>query len=209
MEIETTQHPVSETDPTPHDELSRDADTQRQRKARPTFGTIARSTLITTAAVVGAITIVIVAICLITGVRPAIVVSGSMSPTIPTGSMTFAREIPVSEVQVGDIVTVDRVIGSGLVTHRVIDITEADGATELLLQGDANDAPDPAPYPVRTVGEVVFHVPWLGTAAAVIRTPLGLTSVALLVIAFMILGFVSPRERTQDARQHRSQPRRQ
>lgn len=141
-------------------------------------------------------------VCLVAGVRPAIVISGSMSPTIPTGSMTFAREIPASEVRVGDIVTVDRVIGSGLVTHRVTDITDDNGNIELTLQGDANTDADPAPYPVRTVGEVVFHVPGLGTAAAVIRTPLGITCMVLLIIAFTIFGFIPPRDSQTRHRKH-------
>lgn len=197
-EPEAAQAPEAHPEPEAHS--ADESEPPPARRGWSVFGSILRSTVITVAAVLGAVTIVVVAICLITGVRPAIVVSGSMSPTIPTGSMTFAREIPVSQVQVDDIVTVERVIGNGLVTHRVIGIEEGESGTELVLQGDANDTPDPAPYPVRTAGEVVFHVPGLGSVAAVIRTPLGLTSVALLVAAFVIFGFMPPRERGEKSR---------
>lgn len=171
-------------------------------RLRRSIGTTIRSTIITVAAILGAITIVIVVVCVATGVRPAIVISGSMSPTIPTGSMTFAREIPASDVRVGDIVTVDRVIGSGLVTHRVVEIDDADGGITLTLQGDANSDVDPAPYPVTSVGEVVFHVAGLGAAAAVVRTPLGITAVVLIVIAFTIFGFMPPRDGQAHPRAH-------
>lgn len=149
---------------------------------------VARGTVVTIAAVLGAATIAVVVICLVAGVRPAIVISGSMEPTIPTGSLTFARSVPASSVGVGDVVTVPRAIGKGLVTHRIVATEHVDGATELTLRGDANASDDPLPYRVRTVGEVVAHVPVLGTIAGLLRTPFGITAIVVLVVAFLVFG---------------------
>ncbi len=52
--------------------------------------------------------------------------TGSMSPTIPAGSVALVREIPASEIQVGDVVTVARPDALP-VTHRVTSV--ADGPT--------------------------------------------------------------------------------
>lgn len=47
--------------------------------------------------------------------------SGSMSPTMPTGSFALVREIPASEIRVGDVLTVNRV-GILPITHRVTSV---------------------------------------------------------------------------------------
>ena len=44
--------------------------------------------------------------------------TGSMSPTIPAGSLAVVKEIPAADINVGDVVTVDRP-GKLPVTHRV------------------------------------------------------------------------------------------
>jgi signal peptidase len=151
-------------------------------------GTIARSLIVTVAAVLGGLTIIVVALCLVTGVRPAIVISGSMEPSIPTGSMTFARSVPATSVEVGDVVTVERTVGKGLVTHRVVAIDREEGATELTLRGDANTTDDPLPYRVSSVGQVIAHVPGLGTVAGLVRTPFGITAIVVIVVAFLVFG---------------------
>jgi signal peptidase I len=85
------------------------------------------------------------------GVQPLVVRSGSMEPTIPTGSMVLTRRVEASRVQVGDIVTMERPDRTR-VTHRVVDLKRQGDTVELTLKGDANKDPDP--YPV-TVGHVL------------------------------------------------------
>ncbi|GAA3588903.1 hypothetical protein GCM10022198_10800 [Klugiella xanthotipulae] len=60
----------------------------------------------------------------------------------------------MSEIQVGDAITVQRNIGTGLITHRVTAINEVDGVTEITMKGDANTSEDPTPYRVKTAGLV-------------------------------------------------------
>lgn len=162
-----------------------------QPKKRP--GEVVLAGVISVAALAGIVTVVVVLTCLVTGVRPAIVISGSMEPTIPVGSMTFAQPVDASSVKIGDVVTVDRVLGDGLVTHRVVGVADEGGVVELTLQGDANTGPDPTTYPVETVGKVVLHVPVLGTFAAALRTPAGMISVVALILAFVVLSFLPKR----------------
>ncbi len=144
-----------------------------------------RSTFLTLAALVGGICIVGLAAMLLLGLKPHIVVSGSMEPTIPTGSLAFARAVDADTVKKGDIVTVPRNFGSGLVTHRVIEIEEQQGLILLTLQGDANTSPDPEPYAVETAGLVTFHIPMLGYVAGVLQTGYGIVGIGLVVLCFV------------------------
>jgi signal peptidase len=142
-----------------------------------------QKTLLDVAAVVGTLSVVVVVLCLVTGVRPAIVVSGSMAPGLPVGSLTVARTVDAASVAVGDVVTLPRQDGEGLVTHRVIEVGPgaASGATELRLQGDANAEPDARPYTVDRVGLVLGSVPHLG------RMVLGLQQHVVAVVAGLLV----------------------
>ncbi|HYQ76756.1 signal peptidase I [Cellulomonas sp.] len=136
------------------------------------------------AAVLGALSILAAVACLALGVRPAVVVSGSMAPGIPVGALTVARTVPAEQVAVGDVVTVPRTTGAGLVTHRVVEAAPAgDGrSTVLRLQGDANAEPDALPYTVTEVGQVLGSVPGVGYAVSWMQQHLLLVVAALLVV---------------------------
>lgn len=145
-----------------------------------------RGTLLTVAATLGIVSILGFALLLFFGLKPQIVISGSMEPTMPTGSLALARPVDARTVQKGDIVTVPRNFGDGLVTHRVIAIdTTEDGTTLLTLRGDANKTADPQPYAVSTAGLVVFHIPYLGFVARVLQTGYGIVGLALVGLCFI------------------------
>lgn len=113
--------------------------------------------------------------------------TGSMSPTIPAGSVALVREIPASEVQVGDIITVDRP-GNLPVTHRVTEIEAMNnGQWRLSMKGDANEQPDPVPYEVVTVRQTLGHVPGLAPVIVWMGSPWvmgGLTLGAAMLVTW-------------------------
>lgn len=121
--------------------------------------------------------------------------TGSMSPTIPTGSLAVVREIPASEIEVGDITTVDR-DDQLPVTHRVTAVEPAGGepvggepvggdAHTIRMQGDANDFEDPHPYVVDTVRRVQFVIPGLGYVVAKAQDPLVMAATTLAMAALV------------------------
>lgn len=140
---------------------------------------LVRSAVLTLAATLGVICFVVFGVSLAFGVQPLVVISGSMEPTIPTGSVVFTRVVPGSELVVGDIVTVERPRVGGLVTHRVVASTPAGGVYELTLKGDANSNPDAVVYAVSEAGRYVWHVPHLGNVALLLQS----TGGALLAAA--------------------------
>jgi signal peptidase I len=106
------------------------------------------------------------------GMRPLVVRSGSMEPTIRTGSMVLVKRLEAADIKVGDVLTVERPDHTR-VTHRVVAI-EHNGVTALLtLKGDANEDPDPVPIPVQYAHRVVAQVPVIGRAMAWLATAPG------------------------------------
>nr|WP_272928699.1 signal peptidase I [Leucobacter luti] len=94
------------------------------------------------------------------GLRVYVITSGSMSPTVSEGALILTQRVDVSELAIGDVVTTQRSPESRTVTHRIVEIGEREvgGAAALRLQGDANPAPDPAPYLVDSAQRYLFTV---------------------------------------------------
>ncbi|MEJ6489902.1 signal peptidase I [Leucobacter sp. USCH14] len=167
---------------------------RRASRALRTFEVV-RSILLNFAAVIGVLSILLVVITLASGLRPLVVISGSMEPGIPTGSLILTPTVPASELAVGDVVTVPRPDGLGPVTHRIIAIEPAaEGGTQLKLQGDANASPDPQPSTVAEAGLLQFTVPYLGAVVQAVRSPLGLAGIGIFLIGLVVLYFVGPSE---------------
>src|SRR5262245_44790512 len=79
----------------------------------------------------------------LTGALPCTVETGSMTPTMPPGTLLLVRPVDPAQIATGTVITYQR-IGSGVpefVTHRVVtkgfDVT---GHVVFRTRGDANDA---------------------------------------------------------------------
>src|SRR5688500_2025485 len=72
------------------------------------------------------------------------VLTGSMAPSAPQGSLAFVAPKPADDLRVGDVLTYAvPVEDHHVVTHRVIEIRRSNGTIVVRTKGDANDAPDP------------------------------------------------------------------
>ena len=110
------------------------------------------------------------------GYGAAVVLTGSMEPTIGTSDLIIVAERPVYAVD--DIVVYQS--GKMLVVHRILEI--ADGI--VTTKGDANNAPD-APVELSAVkGKVVTVIPGVGAVAKILKTP---AATAVLVIGAVVL----------------------
>lgn len=126
--------------------------------------------------------------------------TGSMSPTITAGSVAVVREMPATEMDVGDVVTVDRGEGILPVTHRVTAIEETDrttGEVTFEMRGDANAVEDPEPYTATEVRRVMFSVPGAARIVQWFGDPYVLGGLTLGATALVIWAFW-PRERTAE-----------
>jgi signal peptidase I len=143
------------------------------------FARIAREGVLTLGAVLGCVCIAAAVAGVVLGVRPLVVVSGSMSPTIDAGALALARPTDAADLRAGDVVSVEAPNGTR-VTHRIAAIARDGGRAELTLRGDANQLPDDETYRVDSADRVFFSAPMLGYAVAWLGTPAGLLSCAAL-----------------------------
>lgn len=95
------------------------------------------------------------------GIKPSIVMTGSMEPTVPTGSIAWVDEnFTEDDLEVGTIAVYEPKQGVE-VMHRIIAV---DGDT-YTFQGDNNNSPDLAePTAENVEGVYLFHVPEAGKA---------------------------------------------
>lgn len=155
---------------------------------------IIRAILLNVGALAGAITLIVVAVCLVFGLRPVVVVSGSMEPALPVGSLALTRSVDAKDVAVDDVVTVARQDIDGLITHRVTSVEPWGSGVRMTLKGDANDAADPNPYDVSRVGLNVAHIPLLGYLAHWIKgSPLLMIAILIGMVVLVYLGGRAPR----------------
>lgn len=170
-----------------------ETDTLRTAAPRPRTRGALRAlgdVLLWVAAALGLLCAVLAALTSFLGFQVMLFSSGSMDPTIPVGSAALVSSVEAADVEVGDIVTVDRGAGELPVTHRVVSIAPADSpdARLLTLRGDANDQDDPAPYEVTEVGRVVFSVPGVAPLVAQLGTSRMLAPLGVVAAAFVIWG---------------------
>lgn len=120
-----------------------------------------------------------------------IVRSGSMAPTIPTGSIVFYKKIDSSKVKVGDVIVFDKPgTTNEKVTHRVYKIGHSATGEYFITKGDANGVPDDWHVPAVGTGWIaMFHLPSVGYALVYLQSTLA--RLLLLVIPAILLGAIT------------------
>jgi len=89
-----------------------------------------------------------------------VIVSGSMEPEIPVGSVILVNAVPAESIVVGDIIAYLSPNKEAVVTHRVVRIVNDFGNSPLFItRGDANNADDPPLRYGRVVGRVFYTIP--------------------------------------------------
>ena len=157
-------------------------------------------------ALIGALVIVIPAV---TGSTPMTILTGSMQPTYPPGTLIIVKPIDTADIRIGDPITYQ--IESGkpdVVTHRVIAIATTDGETTFTTKGDNNSAADAKPVqPLQVRGTVWYAVPYIGYVNTIVNGDnrswiVPLSAIALFAYAGWMLasGIVQTLRRRRRAR---------
>ena len=122
------------------------------------------------------------------------VLTWSMEPDIPQGSLVIVKQVDVSAIQIGDDITY-MIDAETSVTHRVIGIIEefnGTGERGFETQGIANDTPDFEVVPAMNVAGVVRAcIPrignWLAWLSANLLITAGFTA-GIVVLAVLLRG---------------------
>lgn len=129
------------------------------------------------------------------GFRFFTVLSGSMEPAYPVGSLICVKRTDCARLRPGDVITflLDR---ETVVTHRIVEVVPDENRPELpcfRTKGDANGAEDGGTVRCADIiGRPVLAVPKLGYAVDRIRRPPGayaaVSAGALLLLAVLLSG---------------------
>lgn len=146
-----------------------------------------------------------VAIPLATNSVPMTVLTSSMEPNYPPGTLIIVKPVEADDVRIGDVLTYQLRSGEPeVVTHRVISIsTSTAGERSFVLQGDNNSAPDDPIKEIQIRGKLWYSLPligwvntwvngenrsWIAPAAA---------GVLFLYAGWMVVGGIRDRQRTK------------
>nr|WP_289768760.1 signal peptidase I [uncultured Acetatifactor sp.] len=124
------------------------------------------------------------------------VVSGSMEPEIPVGSVIYVKAAQPDTVEAGDIIAFYK--DESVITHRVEENRYVEG--EFITKGDANREEDMEPVPYNSVmGKVERHIPALGIVLTLLASNTGKLYAVLLAVCgvmfHMLAGILRNRER--------------
>ena len=131
------------------------------------------------------------------GYQRYVIVSGSMTGAYDRGSIVYDEEVPVADLEVGDVITYQPppgTISQDLVTHRIAWIGgDEQGNRIFRTKGDANPDVDPWTFSLDQANQakVAFSVPYIGYLLAGLSIPLVrmlAIGVPAILLALLILG---------------------
>ncbi len=164
------------------------------------------------------ILILVLAIALVStrlaGFQIFTIMSGSMEPDYPVGSLAYIKPVDTSTLTQGDVITFINGPNS-VVTHRIVEVIHESDATgvEVLkfrTQGDANNSPDGSLVHYQNViGTPSFIIPLLGYVSWFLQRPPGIYFAIIagtFLISLIIIPYVAkPRGKEPAVRQTKSQ----
>ena len=136
------------------------------------------------AAAFGAGVIMVFLLARLWGLQVYTVMSGSMEPEIPVGSLVLAGKVQGTSLREGDVIVYQR--GESRIIHRIKEIRWEEAS--VITQGDANEREDAAPVNFGQIrGRLLWTVPWLGYPGLILRRTPGQTviwgAIGLLTLA--------------------------
>ena len=118
------------------------------------------------------------------------ILTGSMRPGMPPGTMVVDRPVKPQDVRIGDVITFQLRSGDPTVaTHRVVGVGIAvNGDRVFTTEGDANNAADPNPVrAVQLKGERWYAIPFLGLPS--LWFGVGTREVIVMGVVVLLIGY--------------------
>lgn len=123
------------------------------------------------------------------------VVSGSMEPEIPVGSLVYVESAPAKDILEGDVIAFQS--GDSVITHRVMRNRNIEG--EFVTKGDANETEDLNPVPHENlIGRVKYHFPMAGNLVVIYTSTMGKVYVICFAACGAMLNILAGRLRDRN-----------
>lgn len=144
-------------------------------------------------AIVLGLVAVIIVIPKILGATPLTILTSSMEPGLPPGTLVVVAPVEPSEVRIGDVITYQIESGQpAVVTHRVTEVvTSTSGETTFILKGDNNADADPPVLAIQLQGKLVYSLPWVGNLSSILNGPSRETVLPIIAGAMVLYAVVS------------------
>lgn len=158
--------------------------------------------------VIGAVVLMVTASVIVprlAGATPFTILTGSMEPGMPPGTLVVVRPVDIEDVGIGSVITYQLESGKpAVVTHRVVAVgTNLRGEPFVETQGDANEVPDEKPVLAAQIrGERWYSVPYLGRVVNVVSQTQRRTAVAIVVVGLIIYAATMFVGAARDRRRH-------
>ncbi len=156
--------------------------------------------------------ILLVALCLpltlprVMGYDIYTVISGSMEPSIPTGSLVYIEGAQPEDIEAGDVIAFYGARDSAaVITHRVVENNTLMG--QFVTKGDANEKADVNPVSYEEfIGKLALSIPYLGRLAQLFTSTSGKIGAGIVILADLLLHVIGTtfEKRTEKSQQKRS-----
>ena len=123
------------------------------------------------------------------GIKTAIVLTGSMEPTLNVYDFVIVKK--PTKVKVNDIVSYKPENGNNEVLHRVVEIKE----NKVITKGDANNVEDKPINKNQVTGIYIYKIKYLGNIICFIRKPIVFST---LITLFVITLFIPTKEKNDE-----------
>lgn len=143
-----------------------------QNKEKKKIESAARHPMAAFCSILGTILLIIIILACIPFTLPKVmnyqaytIISGSMEPAIPTGSLVYVKNMEPQNVAIDDVIAYyGGPDTSAIITHRVVENRVVMG--EFITKGDANEEADMNPTSYREfIGRVELSIPNFGIVA--------------------------------------------
>ncbi len=122
---------------------------------------------------------------IVDGYYSSVIMSGSMEPAVPIGSIVVVKRVNPDDVKVSNIIVFQRSDSKTL--HRVIDKIVENDSYYFKTKGDANEDPDPwTVQPEQIQGSLFLTIPYYGYLLYYAGTPIGFVLMVIIPATLLI-----------------------
>ena len=152
--------------------------------------------IVITALIIAALSILIIAkktlyphkVPDIMGIKPFIVLTGSMEPNIKTGDLVLVKEVDIEQLKEGDIIAFRHTEEDVVLIHRIVGKETQEEKIILRTKGDNNQTEDKNNVNCENIeGIYLMRFEKIGKIAMFIRSPQGLIICILAIISIFFL----------------------
>ncbi len=132
------------------------------------------------------------------GIKPFMVLSGSMENEIQIGDLILTKEIDPSTLEVDDVIAF-RDAENTVTTHRIIDIVIQEGVPYFITKGDNNNAQDRNLVEYKDVeGIYIGRIPGIGSLMKSLSEPTTILIVLVGITIVFVIGFTVSNRKLRD-----------